>query len=181
MQRVKRSGKIFRQGTSSPLFFWTKLKFYMYNSGEIKALIDGNLHNSEIFWVDVHVNPENHIIVVLDGDKGVKIDDCKKISRLIEGTLDREIEDYDLEVTSFGIGKPLKMLRQYLANLGRKAEVILADGMKYTGRLQSANETEIVLNNENKKKKKKNENTIQTIKFQDIKTTKIIPDFGGSK
>ena len=91
------------------------------------------------------MSADNRIVVEIDAFDGVAIDFCAALSQYIESKLDREKEDYELEVGSAGITSPFKVLRQYQKNVGNEVEVWLAEGGKLTGVLKSADETGIVL------------------------------------
>lgn len=75
--------------------------------------------NNSLFLIELNIDSSNHISVVIDGDKGVTVNDCIFVSRKIENNLDREEEDFSLEVTSAGVSQPLKLPRQYKKNIGR--------------------------------------------------------------
>ena len=64
--------------------------------------------------MDVVIKPGNLIIIEIDNDEGVCIDDCAELSRYVEGHLDRDVEDFELEVGSAGVTSPFKVLRQYV-------------------------------------------------------------------
>ncbi len=83
--------------------------------------------NPSLFLIDMEIRPGNQIRVTIDGDQGVKVEDCIAISRAIEHNLDREEEDFSLEVLSAGVSEPLSMVRQYKKNLGRKLKVKTSD------------------------------------------------------
>ncbi|MDX1543436.1 MAG: ribosome assembly cofactor RimP [Christiangramia sp.] len=100
--------------------------------------------NNSLFLISLEVNSANHIKVVIDGDEGVSVNDCIKVSRAIEHNLDRDEEDFSLEVTSAGVSEPLLMPRQYKKNLGRKLKVKTADD-KFEGDLMTADDNEIKL------------------------------------
>ncbi|MDT7829468.1 ribosome assembly cofactor RimP [Pricia sp. S334] len=90
----------------------------------VKALLEEALDdNDSLFLIDFSVSPDNSIKVVLDGDSGVTLEDCMKISRAIEHNLDRDAHDFSLEVTSAGAATPLTLARQYPKNIGRKLKV----------------------------------------------------------
>ncbi|MBO4498853.1 MAG: ribosome assembly cofactor RimP [Bacteroidaceae bacterium] len=97
------------------------------------------------FLVDVSVSRDNRIVVEIDHPDGVWIDDCVELSRFIEGALDRDVEDYELEVGSAGIGQPFKVLQQYLNHIGQEVEVLPRTGAKLKGTLLSADNDGIVL------------------------------------
>lgn len=91
-----------------------------------RLLEEGLQEKPSIFLIDLTITDSYKIIVTLDGDKGVQLQDCIDISRIIENNLDREEQDFSLEVASVGVGSPLKMVRQYIKNIGRTLIVKLA-------------------------------------------------------
>ena len=72
-------------------------------------LVNKATQGTELFLVEAKVTPANKILVFLDSEKGVTIDDCSKISRYIESNLNRDVEDFELNVSSFGLNQPLKL------------------------------------------------------------------------
>ncbi len=100
--------------------------------------------NNSLFLISLDINSANHIKVVIDGDEGVSVNDCIKVSRAIEHNLDRDEEDFSLEVTSAGVSEPLLMPRQYKKNVGRKLKVKTQEE-KFEGDLVEANDEEIKL------------------------------------
>ncbi len=112
---------------------------------EVKSRLDQILlENPSLFLIDFSVSPSQHIKVVIDGDEGVTLEDCMKVSRAIEHNLDRESTDFSLEVTSPGATEPLEMPRQYTKNIGRKLEVKTSEST-ITGTLVSASSEGIKL------------------------------------
>ena len=89
-------------------------------------LVTGLLEKPSVFLIDLTITDAFKIIVTLDGDSGVVLQDCIDISRAIEHNLDREEQDFSLEVASVGVGSPLKLVRQYINNIGRTLIVKLA-------------------------------------------------------
>ena len=90
----------------------------------VKELIDKGLEqNTSLFLIDFSIVKDNLIKVIIDGDNGVSIEDCVALSRAIEHNLDREEEDFSLEVSSCGILAPLTLERQYVKNKGREIEI----------------------------------------------------------
>jgi len=132
------------------------------------------------FLVDIRIKPTNNIKVFLDGDKGVGIDDLVKYNRALYKQLEEEGTfpdgDYSLEVSSAGLDEPLKLHRQYVKNIGRDVQVTLKDGLVKEGKLLSASEMEMVVE-ETTGKGKKVETIQHTILFNDINTTKILIKF----
>lgn len=140
-------------------------------------LVNSQLEGTDKFLVDITVQPGNKIFVYIDGDRSINISDCQQLNRALEGTLDRETEDFDLTVSSYGVDRPLKNSRQYAKNTGRELEIVLEDGTKMAGILIAANEEGIELEHPVKKKKEiKKPNSV--IKFEEIKTGKIILKIG---
>ena len=102
----------------------------------VEQLVDQWLEGKEYFLTDLTVSPDNRIVVEIDHEEGVWIEDCVELSRFIESGLDRETEDFELEVGSAGIGQPFKVLRQYEIHQGDDVEVLTADGRKLKGTLE---------------------------------------------
>ncbi|WP_224487661.1 ribosome assembly cofactor RimP [Robertkochia flava] len=98
----------------------------------------------DLFLIDLKVTPDNKILVVIDGDQGVNLKDCIEVSRKVEHNLDREEEDFSLEVSSPGATEPLLHKRQYTKNIGRKLKVKLAEET-LEGNLAGATPTHILL------------------------------------
>ena len=105
----------------------------------------------------------------------MKIQDCINVSRAIEGNLDREKEDFELNVMSFGVGEPLVLKRQYKKNLSREIRVIYNDSQVIEGELAEVNDDYIIVRPKPKKKKDKIEDI--NIAYQNIKEAKIIVSF----
>jgi ribosome maturation factor RimP len=154
----------------------------MISKEQIMGIIQQKVEEDNYFVVDVEVKPSNKVIVHLDGDQGVPIEFCVSISRLIEHTLDRETEDFELEVSSPGIGQPFKVHRQFIKNIGRQVEVITRDGMKHSGELISVTQegfrvkAEKMVKPEGKKKKELQVSEHPFI-FEEVKSVKEIIKF----
>ena len=134
----------------------------------ITELINRHIQGSEIFLVDVAVKPGNVIRVHVDTPEGISIDECVKISRKLNESLDRDVEDYSLEVSSPGLGGNFLVKQQYEKNLGREIEVLYTDGIKVRGKLVSLSEKGIVLNVNGDD---------EEIGFEEIKTAKTVIAF----
>ena len=135
-----------------------------------------------IFLVDLIISNDKSINVILDGDKEVNIKDCINISRAIEFDLDRDEEDFSLEVASAGVGSPLKLPRQYRKNLGRKLEVISSDGLKFMGELTHVKEDAIELQWKQREPKPIGKGKVTVTKnkiltFDEISQTKVMIKF----
>ena len=148
----------------------------------VKELLDAGLAEDEsLFLIDFSISPDNKINVVIDGDNGVTVADCIKISRSIEHNLDREEVDFSLEVASAGATEPMKLPRQYKKHIGRKLAVETVE-TKYEGNLTAANDEHIVLEWKAREPKPigKGKVTVQKkqeIKFSDIRKAKVVLKF----
>ena len=105
----------------------------MINKEIIKQLVNEKIEATDYFLVDITVSTSNHIVVEIDTQNGVDIDFCAELSRYIESQLDREVEDYELEVGSAGLTSPFKVIEQYHKNKGKDVDVLTKDGKKITG------------------------------------------------
>ncbi|MFI8378466.1 ribosome assembly cofactor RimP [Leeuwenhoekiella sp. NPDC079379] len=113
---------------------------------KVKALlVEAFEEYGSLFLVDLSFKGNNEITVVIDGDEGVTVQDCINVSRKVEHNLDREEEDFSLEVMSSGATEPLINKRQYKKNVGRDLDVKLQDGSKITGLLTKVEENTITL------------------------------------
>ena len=117
----------------------------MIDRNVVSGIVKEWLEDKDYFLVDLSVSPDDKIVVEIDHAEGVWIDDCVELSRFIESKLDREEEDYELEVGSAGIGQPFKVLQQYLIHIGKEVEVLTREGKKLEGVLKDANEDNLTL------------------------------------
>lgn len=102
-------------------------------------------NNAAVFVTEVRIGTGNHIQVFIDGDQGITIDDCVGLSRAIEAALDRNREDFSLDVSSHGATSPLLQPRQYNKHIGRTLEIKLNDGGRAEGELLLCNNNGVVL------------------------------------
>ena len=137
-----------------------------------RVLEEALLEKPSVFLIDLKITDAFKVIVNLDGDNGVALQDCIDISRAIDANLDREEQDYSLEVASVGVGSPLKMVRQYKKNVGRTLIVKLASET-IEAELVEANDNFIILSWKAREPKKlgKGKETVQ--KRQEIPYTEI--------
>jgi|ERR1051326_2539483 ribosome maturation factor RimP len=141
--------------------------------GEVEALIN---NKPGFFLVNVSIRPGNNIKVFIDADQGVSIDELAQCNRSLYKYIEESNlfpnGDFSLEVSSPGLDEPLRLHRQYLKNIGRNVEVIRKDGIKTEGKLLSATENEIVV--EEERGNKKNKELLQhSIRLENIKSTKV--------
>ncbi len=114
--------------------------------GKVTRLLEQALEkNKSLFLIDLSISEANQIRVILDGDNGVTVEDCITVSREIEHNLDREEQDFSLEVMSAGVSEPLEIPRQYKKNLGRKLKVKTKTGELVEGQLAVADDEKITL------------------------------------
>lgn len=109
----------------------------MISKQKIEELVSQWLQGKEYFLVDIAISSDNKIVVEIDHADGVWIDDCVELSRFIEERLDRDEEDFELEVGSAGLGQPFKVEQQYQNHIGKEVEVLQADGKKVKGLLKA--------------------------------------------
>lgn len=98
--------------------------------------VEKAIKDTDIFLVDVNVSPDNNITVEIDNPTGVDIDTCTRITKAIESEVDRDVEDYELEVGSAGLTAPFKVKGQYLKNIGNDIVVLTREGKKLKGILK---------------------------------------------
>jgi len=144
----------------------------------VKDLVDEALAlNESLYLIDLSISVNNKIQVVVDGDIGVPLSECIRISRNVNDQLDREEEDFSLEVTTPDIAHPLKVKRQYIKNLNRILKVKTLEE-ELEGTLVQADEDKIVLNWKAREPKPigKGKVTVRktaTIEYKDIKEAKV--------
>ncbi|MDD4107592.1 MAG: ribosome assembly cofactor RimP [Prolixibacteraceae bacterium] len=153
----------------------------MAEKEKIVELVKGQL-TENMFLVDVIVNPSNSIQALVDSLNGVTIDECVKISRYLEQQLDRDKEDFSLEVSSPGLTEPFKVREQYLKNTGRNVKILTITGDEMNGELKEATDDFVVIVQKKKEKVegyKKKQLIIKEnkLKYEDIRSAKIIVTF----
>ena len=122
----------------------------MITVDRVTKLVEEKMEGTDLFIVELSVKPGNKIEILVDRDSGLALEDCLSVSRHVEGNLDRELEDYSLDVSSPGVGRPLKLKRQYVKNVGRTVNVKRTDGTIVEGVLVSSDEEKIVVHTRTK-------------------------------
>ena len=117
----------------------------MIDKKKVTELVNKWLEGNDYFLVDVSVDANDKVVVEIDHSDGVWIEDCVSLSKFIEANMNRDDEDYELEVGSAGIGQPFKVVRQYENHIGKEVEVLTTDGKKFRGVLKSVNAPEFVV------------------------------------
>lgn len=167
--------KIKQKGTKSfPSFFLMNIDT---QARTIEGMVEKALGtDGNYFLVEVKISPTHNVKVFLDGDSGISIEKCVAINReLYKQIEERDLfpsGDFSLEVSSPGLDEPLKLLRQYRKNVGRKVEIVLKDGIRVEGKLTKVEDNAILLE-EIKGKNKKQEIIQHELPFSAIKSTKI--------
>jgi ribosome maturation factor RimP len=168
-----------RRGADAPLFIAQQL---VITDTHIRKLIAEKIIGTGYYILSLEIKPGNNIVVELENSGPVSIADCVDISRQIEHNLDRETEDFALQVSSPGLDKPLRDYRQYIKNIGRDLKVTLTTGEELEGRINAADEETvqlIVVTKERvpgKKKRELKEETIQ-LSYSQIRQAKIKINF----
>ena len=122
-------------GTRVPYFiiiFWQVI-----DKTKIEKLVEEFIKGTELFLVAVRISSSGKITVLADKKDGITIDECVAISRLIEKNLNRDDEDYELQVSSPGLDMPFSVKQQYYKNEGKRIEVVDSTGIKYSGVLKN--------------------------------------------
>ena len=154
----------------------------MIEKKTVCQIVDEWLEGKDYFLVEVTVSPDDKIVVEIDHAEGVWIEACVELSRYIESKLNREEEDYELEVGSAGIGQPFKVLQQYYIHIGQEVEVLTKDGRKLAGILKDADEEKFTVAVQKKvklegSKRPKLQEEDETFTYEQIKYTKNLISF----
>ena len=147
----------------------------------VRELVEEKIADKpNLFLLDVKFHPNGKLMILVDGDKGVGIDDCVAISRHVGFHLEEEniIETaYKLEVSSPGVDAPLTIIRQYVKNVGRSLAIKMADGSKREGKLTGITEDAIVIEEKIEEKGKRAETVESIIPIDKITETKVLISF----
>ncbi len=156
------------RGRESPLLLLMIDKF------KVLDIVKDVLEGSDKYLVNMKITPDNRIFVDLDGDNGINIDDCIEVSRAIENSLNRDEEDFELNVSSAGADSPLKMPRQYRRHVGRELSVEPFEGAKVEGVLTEAGDSQFTIKTKGSKKEPSQE---LTFAYEDVKTARVLIRF----
>lgn len=154
----------------------------MITAETIRQLAEAHLEGTPGFLVDVRVGEGNQIRILLDHDASTSIEDCMALHRYLESELDRNVEDFSLDVSSPGLDQPLKLHRQYVKNIGRTVQVKPVEGAKVEGELMSVDEAGITVKIREKRriegrKAKEWVEEDQVWPFEQIQSTKVVISF----
>lgn len=174
------SEKGYGGGDNSPLVCCYNANMILKET--INQIVENFLSDTDYYLVDVKTTPDNRISVEIDSFGGVTIEFCAELNRHIESQFDREVEDFELEVSSAGLTEPFKVTKQYEKNIGNEVEVLTKTGKKIVGVLTEVHPTDLVLQIEKtekpagaKRKMTVTENLAFT--YEEIKYTKYIIRF----
>jgi len=149
----------------------------MINKEIVKEVVKSFCEGRDIFLVDIKVSTTNRITVLVNKPSGITVEECVMISRHIEANLDREKEDYELNVSSPGLDMPFKVREQYEMNIGRKVEVTDNEGKKITGILKNVSGEGFEIETEKTKNGKNKESQEISFNFEDVKKVKEVIRF----
>jgi len=144
---------------------------------KIEKLAAEFLETTDKFVMNIKVTSGNLIIITIDGDSLVTIEDCINMSRFIEHSLDREEEDFELRVTSYGADSPLIHPRQYKKHIDRELDITKTDDTTLKGKLLEVTDVDILISKSKTKKKIEDAETEIRVLFEEIKEVKIILSF----
>jgi len=146
----------------------------MIEKSRVEGIVQEHIGGTGIFLVAVKVSSSGKITVLADKADNITIDECAAIHRHIESRIDRETEDYELQVSSPGLDMPFGVYEQYLKNQGKRVEVVTSEGQKLFGKLSNVTSGGFDLESEVKSKGKKSETVLVPFNFEDIKSTKVV-------
>lgn len=154
----------------------------MIDKNVVKKLVEEWLQDKEYFLVSIEISSDDRIVVEIDHADGVWIEDCVALSKYIEDHLNRDEEDYELEVGSAGLGQPFKVPQQYINFIGKDVEVLDADGKKVKGILKAVEGNDFTVGVEEKvkvegKKRPVKQEVDHVYQMDKVKYTKYIISF----
>ncbi len=151
----------------------------MITTALITSAIEEYTSETSMFLVQVSIGSGNSIHVTMDGDEGITIAECVSLSKFLEHRLDRDAEDFSLEVSSYGVGNPLLLPRQYIRNKGRKLQIMTQGDATLEGRIMEADEegVELELNPSGKKGSEKVATVRQRFSYDELKQAIVQVEF----
>ncbi len=167
-------------GDNSPLVCCNNTNMILKET--VNQIVENFLIDKDYYLVDIKITLDNRISVEIDSFDGVSIEFCAELNRHIESQFDREVEDFELEVSSAGLTEPFKVLKQYEKNIGNEVETLTKTGKKFSGILSEVNETGFVLQTEKTEKPEGSKRKVTVIEnlpftYEEIKHTKYIIRF----
>ena len=168
---------IVEEGQNSPFFIFISMGL---DKDRFIEVIEKQLTDSLLFLVDIEVSAKGVVNVFIDGDEGVNLKDCIVLTKHIESEIDRDIEDYELTVSSAGLNNPLKLPRQYKKNVGRKLSIITTEDEQIEAELKNADEEGIEVYYKTREKINNKKKVVEhniSYKYNQIKEAKIVISF----
>ncbi len=159
------------RGPESPILLSV---YKMIEKNKIEEIIKQFIKGTELFLVSVRISSANRITVLADKKGGITIDECVSIHRNIENNLDRDNEDFELQVSSPGLDSPFLVIEQYYKNEGRKIEVTDNEGAKHYGVLKNVTPGGFELDTEVKVKGKSRELKEVSFNFDQVKSARVV-------
>ena len=156
------------EGAEAPCFI------AMIEKIKVLETVKEALEGTDKYLVNLKVTPDNRIFVDIDGDNGITIDDCIELSRTVENSLNRDEEDFELNVSSAGADSPLKLPRQYRRHEGREVTVETLEGERYEGKLMDSDEERFSIRTKGTKKQAPE---VLTFNYTEVKSTKVVIKF----
>lgn len=154
----------------------------MIENALVEQAVSRALEGSDMFLVDLTVSADNRIVVEVDSMKPMDIDSCAQLNRRIEESLNRDEEDFELEVGSAGLTSPFKVKAQFDKNIGNEVEVLTRDGRKFSGKLTEAGDETFTVEVARKVKKEGAKRPVvelqpETMAYGDAKSVKYVINF----
>jgi ribosome maturation factor RimP len=149
----------------------------MIDKNQILKLAQEHVSDKKLFLVDVKVTSGNRISILANKVGGITVDDIVALSRHIEGNLDREKEDFELQVSSPGLDMPFMVKEQYEMSIGKMVEVVTSDGKKRKGILKLVTDNGFEIETEKREKGMKKEIVLLPLLFDEVKSVKIVITF----
>lgn len=154
----------------------------MISEETVRLLLEEKVEGGINFLVSLNVSVDNIIDIVMDGDDGFSISDCMELNRYLNKKLDRDMEDYNLRVSSPGLDQPFMVRRQYYKNIGREVKVHKIDDSVIEGELLAVDDDKITLRTRVKERieGRKAKHWVETdheIEYPAIQSTKVLISF----
>ncbi len=146
----------------------------MKDKNNIEKLVNEHIKGTRIFLVGIKVSSSNKITVLADTMKGITIDECAELHRYLEKNLDRNVEDFELQVSSPGLDMPFSVIEQYRKNEGKKVEVVDIEGARFTGLLKNVTTGGFELVSEMKEKDKTKKTKELSFNLEQVKSTRVV-------
>ena len=146
----------------------------MIDRTKIEESVKEYIRGTGLFLVALKVSSSNKITVLADTKEGITIDECALLHRHVEKGLNRDLDDFELQVSSPGLDMPFSVIEQYYKNEGKKVSVVDNEGLKYTGILKNVTKGGFDLETEVKVKGKAKELKDVSFNFDQIKSTRIV-------